>query len=171
MWARSRARSIAANAAGSPPKHRTAAFRRKYDRGVPWVFCGACANDERPQASPTGSASNRGVGRARRRSPKAKPQGEFPRRSPIKNQLNFISAQLKRPTPTKTENNAPGGNSRRCWSSGTAQDVRYFSAGYGYATTQDGTSRSESHGLRRLEVVRSAHSHCAIPSHPCRALG
>ena len=46
-----------------------------------------------------------------------------------------------------------------------------FFAGYGYVTTQDGTSRSESFGLRRLEVVRSAHSHCSIPSHPCRALG
>ena len=47
-----------------------------------------------------------------------------------------------------------------------------FFAGYGYATTQDGTSsRSESLSLRRLEVVRSAHSHCSIPYHPCRALG
>ena len=44
-----------------------------------------------------------------------------------------------------------------------------FFGGYGYVTTQDGTSRSEL--LRRLEVVRSAHSHCSIPSYPCRALG
>ena len=43
--------------------------------------------------------------------------------------------------------------------------------GYWYVTTQDGTSRSESLGLRRLVVVRSAHGHCSIPSHPCRALG
>ena len=41
-----------------------------------------------------------------------------------------------------------------------------FFAGYGYVTTQDGTSRSESRGLLRLEVVHSAHSHCSIPPHP-----
>ena len=39
-------------------------------------------------------------------------------------------------------------------------------AGYGHATTQDGKSRPGSLGLRRLEVVRLAHSHCphTIPS-------
>ena len=46
-----------------------------------------------------------------------------------------------------------------------------FFGGYGYVTTQDGTSRSESLGLRRLEIERSAHGHCSAPSHPCRALG
>ena len=56
---------------------------------------------------------------------------------------------------------------------GTARDLGYFhiSAGHGYVTTQDGTSRSESRGLRRLEIERSAHGHCSAPSHPCRALG
>ena len=42
-----------------------------------------------------------------------------------------------------------------------------FFAGYGHVTRQDGTSRSDSPGLRRLEVLRSAHSHFflhAIPS-------
>ena len=42
--------------------------------------------------------------------------------------------------------------------------------GYGYVTAQDGTSRSESLGLRRLEIERSAHGHCSAPSRPCRAL-
>ena len=46
-----------------------------------------------------------------------------------------------------------------------------FFAGHGYVTTQDGTSRPESRGLRRLEIGRSAHGHCSAPSHPCRALG
>ena len=46
-----------------------------------------------------------------------------------------------------------------------------FFGGYGYVTTQDGTSRSESRGLRRLEIERSAHGHCSAPPHPCRALG
>ena len=50
----------------------------------------------------------------------------------------------------------------------TARDLRYFflhdSAGYGYVTTQDGTSRPESLGLRRLEIERSAHGHCSAPS-------
>ena len=46
-----------------------------------------------------------------------------------------------------------------------------FFAGYWHVKRQDGTSRSESPGLRRLGVVRSAHSHCSIPSRQCRALG
>ena len=33
-------RWTATSSAGSAPKHRTAVFRGKYDRGVSWVFCG-----------------------------------------------------------------------------------------------------------------------------------
>ena len=40
--------------------------------------------------------------------------------------------------------------------------ILIFFGGYGYVATQDGTSRSESLGLRRLEVVRSAYGHCSI---------
>ena len=139
MWAR----SIAANAAGSPPKHRTAAsFRRKYDRGVPWVFCGACANHHRhhprvlrrvvASGGPEGEARRRSPkakpeGEARRRSPKAKPEGEARRRSPTEKQVNFISAELTRPTPTKTENNAqrtPSGGGTRVTPQTNAEKAR-----------------------------------------------
>jgi hypothetical protein len=65
---------VATSSAGSAPKHRTAVFRGKYDRGVSWVFCG--------ESGAMGSQSSRGFGRARRRSPKAKPEGEARRRSP-----------------------------------------------------------------------------------------
>ena len=64
---------------------------------------------------------------------------------------------------------APNTTARPRWSHGTRFEI--FFAGYGYVTTQDGTSRSESRGLRRLEIERSAHGHCSAPSHPCRALG
>ena len=55
----------------------------------------------------------------------------------------------------------------------TTHSTRFeiFFAGCGYVTTQDGTSRSESRGLRRSGIERSAHGHCSAPSHPCRALG
>ena len=51
-------------------------------------------------------ASGGPEGEARRRSPKAKPEGEARRRSPTEKQVNFISAELTRSTPTKAENNA-----------------------------------------------------------------
>ena len=47
------------------------------------------------------------------------------------------------------------------------RSVTFFFARYENATTKNGTSRSAPFGLRRLEVARSAHSHCAIPPHPC----
>ena len=53
-------------------------------------------------------------------------------------------------------------------------EISDVSGGYGYVTTQDGTFHDQSRwslGLRRLEVVRSAHIHRSIPYHPCRALG
>ena len=56
------------------------------------------------------------------------------------------------------------------WADHGTRSVIFF-GGYGYVTTQDGTSRSESLGLRRLEIERASHGHCSAPSHPCRALG
>ena len=69
------------------------------------------------------------------------------------------TAQKHQKTPKKHQKNTHGTRSAM------------FFGGYGYVTTQDGTSRSESLGLRRLEIERSAHGHCSAPSHPCRALG
>ena len=64
-----------ANEAGNPPKRRTAVFRGKYDRGVPWVFCGGSGNDprHRPWAMSRVVASGGPEGEARRRSPTKKP--------------------------------------------------------------------------------------------------
>ena len=68
---------------------------------------------ERPRGSPMGHEPSRGFGRARRRSPKAKPEGEAPPKSrPI------LLTPLKRPTPTNTENSAQrtpsgGGTARK----------------------------------------------------------
>ena len=82
---------------------------------------------ERPRASPMGYESSRGFGRARRRSPKAKPEGEARRRSPKAKPEGearrrspkakpegkappksrpILLTPLKRPTPTNTENSA-----------------------------------------------------------------
>ena len=87
-------------------------FCRKNDRGLPWVFCGEFGND--PGHRPWVFESSRGFGRARRRSPKAKPEGEARRRSPkAKPQSEappksrpILLSPLKRPTPTNTENSA-----------------------------------------------------------------
>ena len=66
----------------------------------------------------------------------------------------------------------PGGGVRsKTTPFGHGTRFEIFFGGYGYVTTQDGTSRPESRGLRRLEIERSAHGHCSAPSHPCRALG
>ena len=77
-------RSSTASATGNAPKRRTAVFRGKYDRGVPWVFCGESGNDpgHRPWVLSRVVASGGPEGEARRRSPKAKPEGEARRRSP-----------------------------------------------------------------------------------------
>ena len=94
---------MTANEAGNPPKRRTAVFRGKYDRGVPWVFCGESGNDpgHRPwvlsrvvaSGGPEGEARKaKPEGEARRRSPKAKPEGEARRRSPTKKPTNLINA-------------------------------------------------------------------------------
>ena len=91
------------NEAGNAPKRRTAVFRGKYDRGVPWVFCGESGNDpgHRPWVLSRVVGSGGPEGEARRRSPKAKPEGEAPPKSrPI------LLTPLKRPTPTNTENSA-----------------------------------------------------------------
>ena len=81
---------------------------------------------ERPQASPMGSESSRGFGRARRRSPKAKPEGEARRRSPKAKPEGeappksrpILFTPLKRPTPTNTGNSTQrtpsgGGTTRK----------------------------------------------------------
>ena len=69
---------------------------------------------ERPRASPIGSESSRGFGRggeggeARRRSPKAKPEGEAAKpegEAPPKSRPILLTP-LKRATPTNTENSA-----------------------------------------------------------------
>ena len=87
-------RWIATSSAGSAPKHRTAVFRGKYDRGVSWVFCGESRNDpgHRPWVLSRVVASGGPEGEARRRSPKAKPEGEARRRSATKKPTNFIIA-------------------------------------------------------------------------------
>ena len=63
----------------------------------------------------------------RRAGPKAKPEGEARRRSPTEQQVSFISAELTRPTPTKTENNAqrtPSGGGTRVTPQTNAEKAR-----------------------------------------------
>ena len=103
-------------------------FRGKYDRGVPWVFCGESGNDpgHRPWVLSRVVASGGPEGEARRRSPKAKPEGEARRRSPKAKPEGeappksrpILLTPLKRPTPTNTENSAQrtpsgGGTARK----------------------------------------------------------
>ena len=122
-------RWIATSEAGNAPKRRTAVFRGKYNRGVPWVFCGESGNDpghlpwdmSRVVASggPEGEARRRSSkakpeGEARRRSPKANPEGEARRRSPKAKPEGeappksrpIVLTPLKCPTPTNAENSA-----------------------------------------------------------------
>ena len=106
---------------------------------------------EPPQASPTGSASSRGVGRARRRSPKAKPEGEARRRSPkakpegearrrspTEKQVNFIGAELTRPTRNRKQRTAH--SERRRYACNTTDERR--------EGTADCTSRASSSSSR-----------------------
>ena len=82
-------------------------------------FCVESWRRAGPKAKPEGEA--------RRRSPKAKPEGEARRRSPTKKQVDFISAELTRPTPTKTENNAqrtPSGGGTRVTPQTNAEKAR-----------------------------------------------
>ena len=88
------------------------------------------------------------------------------------------AAPVRHRCGSRAERRRNGGGTaaeRRRNGGGTAAEhgtrFEIFFAGYGYVTTQDGTSRPESSGLRRLEIERSAHGHCSAPSHPCRALG
>ena len=87
-------RWITANEAGNPPKRRTAVFRGKYDRDVPWVFLGESENDpgHRPWVMRRAVAS--GGPEGRRRSPKAKPEGEARRPKP-KAKKPEVLGQLK----------------------------------------------------------------------------